>query len=143
MDKTGIIFAVLASVAWGMLYVINHKILISISPILLLALSSIITTILLLPILILHIAEIKIFVTSGTSNLLLMLLAQLLLILATFSILSSIKALGAAPAAIIEISYPFFVIIFSLIWTGGNVKFHFYLGSTLIMLGSFILVRYG
>jgi drug/metabolite transporter (DMT)-like permease len=143
MDKTGIIFAVLASIAWGMLYIINHKLLISISPILLLALGSLITAIFLLPILLLRIDEIKLFINSGMSNLLLIFIAQLLLIFATLSILYSIKSLGTAPAAIIEISYPFFVIIFSLIWIGGNVKFHFYLGSILIMLGSFLLVRFG
>jgi len=143
MDKTGIIFAILASIAWGMLYVINQKILNSISPILLLTISSIITTIFLLPVLLFRLDEIKLFITSGPPNLFLILFAQLLLICATFSILYSIKSLGAAPAAIIEITYPFFVIIISLIWTGGNVKFHFYLGSALIMLGSFILVRFG
>lgn len=141
MDTTGIIFAVLASITWGMVYTIDQKILTNMSPILWLAISSFVIAILMLPVIILNREEVRIILHSGKSNLLLILFSQILIATSTFFIFSSIKHLGAATASIFEITYPLFVVVFSLIMFGGNINIYFWLGSALIFAGSIVLVR--
>lgn len=142
MDTIGIIFAVTASITWGLVYTIDQKILANISPILWLALSSVVIGIMLLPILFFHKEEIKVILQSGRNNLLLILTSQLLIALATFLIFSSIKHLDAINASIIEITYPFFVIIFSLVLFGGSINIYFWIGSILIFIGSIVLIKF-
>jgi drug/metabolite transporter (DMT)-like permease len=142
MSTIGIIFAVLASVTWGMVYTIDQKILTNVSPILWLTISSIITAMLMLPVIFLNMGEIKTIIHSGRNNLLLILLVQILAIVATFFIFSSIKHLGASTASVLEITYPVFVIIFCFFLFRENVNVYFWLGTTFILLGSFIVIKF-
>lgn len=142
MITTGVIFAVLASVTWGAVYTIDQKILTSMSPILWLAISSIVTAVIMFPVVFFNKGEVDSIIHSGRNNLLLILSAQILIAVANFFIFSSIKNLGAATASLFEITYPFFVAVFSLLIFGGSFNAYFIFGSILIFLGSFVLVRF-
>lgn len=62
---------------------------------------------------------------------------------ANFSILKSIQLANASLAAIIEISYPFFTVLFAWLLLGqNNLSWSFALGGGLIMLGTYIVARY-
>ena len=78
MDTIGIIFAVLASITWGLVFTIDQKILTNISPILWLAISSVLMGVMLLPILFFNKEEIRVILWSGRNNLLLILFSQVL-----------------------------------------------------------------
>ena len=62
--------------------------------------------------------------------------------LANFFILSSIKQLGAAHASILEITYPFFVLLFGWLFFGGSVNAYFWLGSALVFAGSAVIIKF-
>ncbi|MBA4318326.1 MAG: hypothetical protein C0412_07990 [Flavobacterium sp.] len=142
MSTTGIIFAMLASITWGAVYTIDQKILTNMSPILWLAISTFVTAILMLPVIFFNLEEVRAVLHSGKSNLLFIFSAQVLIAVATFLIFSSIKHLGAATASVFEITYPFFVIIFSLLMFGGSVNAYFWLGSALIFLGAVVITKF-
>jgi len=142
MDMTGITFAVLASVAWGLVYTIDQKILGLMSPLAWLAISSLIAAIITLPVLFLHQEEIKAVFQSGRNNVLLMIGTQFLIVLATLFIFSAIKHLGAVTANIFEITYPLFVVIFSLLMFGGRISLSFGVGALFIFLGSLIIIKF-
>jgi drug/metabolite transporter (DMT)-like permease len=63
-------------------------------------------------------------------------------VLASFLIIVSIKELNASTASIIEISYPFFVIIFSYFLFKQSLTPVFLLGALLIFAGSFVIIRF-
>lgn len=140
MDMFGIIFAVMASVTWGLVYVIDQKILTSISPVLWLALSSFVIAVLLLPVILLNKEDVRVIIYSGRSNLLLILSSQILIAISTFFIFSSIRRLGAMTASIIEITYPIFVILFSIFLLNYSLNMYFWIGTLLVFFGVFILV---
>lgn len=59
---------------------------------------------------------------------------------AALAILGSIQLLGAGKSAVLEISYPLFVAIFSALFFGGQVQFPVVLGGVFIFIGSAIIV---
>lgn len=62
---------------------------------------------------------------------------------ANFSILKSIELSNASLAAIIEISYPIFTVLFAWLLLGqNNLTWSFALGGSLIMLGTYIVARF-
>lgn len=138
MKNIGIVYAILASVVWGLDYVILQKTLVKISPIALLLVQSLITVIVLLPFAFANFESIR---SLDKTALFLIILSSITLVLANFLIFSSIKLLGAPMASVIEISYPFFVTLFAFIFFKAPLNWFFFLGAAFIFIGSLIIIK--
>ncbi len=134
------LWAVLASFTWGLSYTLDEKVLGLISPLLLLVVNALVTLVIVVPV---FIFSRQPFILSdlSTRSIGLVLVTSLLAVLANFFIFLGIKNLGASSAAIIEISYPFFVILFSLILLRERPTPMFLVGSAFIFFGAFIISR--
>jgi drug/metabolite transporter (DMT)-like permease len=73
----------------------------------------------------------------------LILITVLLTILADILILSGVKYLNASTASLIEISYPFFVVLFSFFAFRTAISLPVLFGGLLIFAGSLVIIRYG
>ncbi|MBN8549877.1 MAG: EamA family transporter [Deltaproteobacteria bacterium] len=62
---------------------------------------------------------------------------------AGLAIFGSVSALGASKASILEISYPFFVALFSYLIFGESIKGIVLLGGLMMFLGAAIIVKWG
>lgn len=138
----GFIYAIGAAITWGLVYTIDQKILQGTSPITLIFVDSLIAAIVMLPIIFFNHASIKTLLSSGKTNLSLILLSILLAILANFLIFSAIKSLGASSASIMEIAYPFFVVLFSIIFFRIVPNIYFFIGGLFIFIGSAIIIYF-
>lgn len=138
----GYIYAVTAAITWGFVYAIDQKILAKVSATNLLIIHSVFTLLILLPLWFFHSSGAKTFSLDKSSawfiafSLVFTLIANLLIYLA-------IQHLGSSKAAIFEIAYPFFVVIFSLIMFKMQVNGYFVLGSLLLFIGSAIIITLG
>lgn len=139
--ERGYLYAIGAAVLWGLLYTIDGKILSKMSPMNLLFVQSLLIGLVALP-----------FVAfgNGTENLAknramwpLIALTALLAVISNFWILKSIKIIGPTNASLFEISYPFFVAIFSAMLFGTHFGLPTIAGGIIIFLGSVIVIRYG
>ena len=70
----------------------------------------------------------------------LIILSLALAALANLFIFSSIKILGASTASIFEISYPFFVVLFTFLIYGAEFNLYFLIGAVLIFAGSAMII---
>ncbi len=138
----GFIYALGAAVTWGIVYAIDQKILVGVSPMTLLFVNSIIATIVILPFLFFNDGSIKNVLASGGKNLSLIIISVILAALANFLIFSSIKSLNASVASMIEIAYPFFVVLFSYIFFRSVPNLYFFIGGALIFIGSIIIIKF-
>ena len=143
MQNIGLMYSIGAAVVWGLVYTLDQKILNNLSPSTLLFVSSLIVMIIMLPFVLFDSEPIKTFMNSGRYNITLVISSVLLAALANFLIFSSIKILNASAASFIEISYPFFVVLFSFIIFRAMPSIYFLLGGILIFLGSFIIFKLG
>lgn len=67
----------------------------------------------------------------------------MLTLLASYCIYLAIQYLGASRATIFEIMYPFFVIVFSLIFIKDfQINLSFILGTLFMFSGAWIIMRY-
>lgn len=135
----GFLYAVGAALTWGLVYTIDQKILTNVSPIALLFINSIVTAVIVLPLVFFNRDGVKTLLGSGQQNLALILLSLLLATLANFLIFSAIKHIGASSASVIEIAYPFFVVLFSIILFKITPSVWFFLGGILIFIGSALI----
>lgn len=136
------LFPILASVTWGIVYTLDQKILQTASPLVVLALDAFITFILFLPVLVAQRSTLKEIVTTDYRGLLLIVGVTLLTIFADILILSGVKTLDASTASIIEISYPFFVILFSFLLFRTVPNIPFFIGAICIFVGTMIIVKF-
>ncbi len=143
MKLLGYLLAIAAAVTWGLVYALDQKILKVTPPIVLLFIHSLVATVLMLPFVLFETAPFSATLAAGRNHLLLLLSAIALATLASFLIFGSIKILGASHASILEISYPFFVVLFSFILFRNTLPPAFYVGGGLILIGSFIIIRLG
>lgn len=139
----GFIYAIGAAAIWGLVYTIDQKILSATSPVTFLFINSLLIAILMLPFALFDYRSIKNLITSDRINIVLIITAVILAALANFLIFSSIKSLGVATASIIEIAYPFFVVLFSYILYRSSPNIYFFIGGALIFFGSFLIIRFG
>ena len=141
---TGFLYAIAAAVTWGAVYTIDQKVLHNISPFELLFLSSIISACIILPFVwyFEHGNFIGTILAEGKANALLIVLSIVLAMCANFFIYSSIKTLGASTASIIEISYPFFVALFSMLVFRTAPSLALYAGGFCIFIGSAIITYF-
>jgi drug/metabolite transporter (DMT)-like permease len=140
--EIGFIYAIGASVIWGLVYAIDQKILSSVTPTTLVFINSIVAVIVIAPFFFFSNGSVKGVLASGKLNLSLVVISVVLAILADFFIFSSIKNLDASIASMIEISYPFFVVLFSYLLFKSTPNIYFFVGGTLIFLGSVIITRF-
>lgn len=136
------LFPISASITWGLIYALDQKILKETSPLTLLALDAIITFIVFIPLFITQRSEIRTTLQGDKRALMFIIVVTLLTILADFLILSGVKYLSASTASIIEISYPFFVVLFSFLLFKASPTVPFFIGALLIFIGSAIIVRF-
>jgi drug/metabolite transporter (DMT)-like permease len=136
----GFLYAIGAAIVWGVVYCIDQRVLDIISPLPLLFLDSLITAIIMIPFLFHERHSIKTFFASGKINTELMIASIVLAAIANFLIFSGIKLVGASSASIIEIMYPFFVVLFSFIIFRTAPSAYFILGAILVFAGSAIIV---
>jgi len=138
----GFIYAAGAAITWGLVYAIDQRILSSTFPVTLLFFNSLVTAIVMLPVMLFDHGSIKTLLSSGKATLTLLIVSLLLAALANFLIFSGIKLVGASSASIIEISYPFFVVLFSLIFFPAVPNTYFFIGGVLIFVGSAIITYF-
>lgn len=140
--ETGFLYAIGAAVTWGLVYAIGQKILITVSPAMLVFLHAVVAAIIVLPFFFFEGVSLKTIVASGKTNAPLILLSVALATLANFFIFSAIKKLGASTASIIEIAYPFFVVFFSFILFRIFPNPYFFLGAILVFVGTAIIIKF-
>lgn len=144
MENMGLIYSLGAAISWGIVYSLDQKVLEHVSPISIAFFSSVATVLVFLPFMLANNGElIKSFFSSGKENISLASIAIVFAIGANILILFGIKSLGASYASILEIAYPFFVVIFSFIIFRTSPNMYFYIGGILIFIGSFIITKLG
>ena len=143
IHSIGFMYAIGAALAWGLAYTIDQKILAYISPVILLFISFIIGAILLLPAVLGQSDSLVSVLSLGKTRLFLILFSIMLATLANYLIFASIERLGASLASVFEISYPFFVFLFSFLIFGSTLNAYVIAGSLLIFAGSAIIMRFG
>jgi drug/metabolite transporter (DMT)-like permease len=137
MKLSGVLWALAAAAAWGLVYTIDQKILREVSPIFLLFINSTITTLILGP-LILAIRPDFQPLTDRTWWTL-ALTSLIIAALANIFIFASIKSIGAPTASVFEISYPLFVVVFSSLVYHKVPPLLFAFGTVLIIVGALLI----
>jgi drug/metabolite transporter (DMT)-like permease len=143
MSSIGLFYAMLASITWGLVYTLDQKILERISLLTLLIINSTITLLICVPLVFLiKRTDIIALTTSGGSLVKLMVMASLFTLVANFFMFTSIKQMNAATASMLEISYPFFVVLFSFLILKAPLNISVLIGGVLIFFGSLIIIRF-
>src|ERR1700733_3958217 len=138
MANLGFVYAIGAALTWGLVYALDQKILSGASPLAYLFINSLLTAVIVLPFLFFDHGSIKNILSSDKTILWLIVASVILATLANFLIFSGIKILGADTASIIEIAYPFFVVLFSFFIFRAEPNMYFFIGGALVFIGSVI-----
>lgn len=138
----GFVYAVGAAITWGLVYAVDQRILSGVSPLALLFVDSMVTAIIIFPLFFFNHEAIDSLLGSSKTTLYLIFFSLLLAIVANYFILSAIKLVGASPASIIEIAYPFFVVLFSIFLFRATPSAWFLFGGLLIFTGSAIITYF-
>ena len=138
----GFIYAIGAAITWGLVYTIDQRILVGLTPMTLLFVDSVIAAVIMLPFVFFSNGSLRDVLASGRTNLTLIIISVILAAIANFFIFSGIRHLGASNASIIEIAYPFFVVLFSYIFLRSTTNIYFFIGGALIFIGSVIIIRF-
>jgi drug/metabolite transporter (DMT)-like permease len=137
----GLILAVLAAILWGLTYCLDERVLASLSVFKLYFLHCLCGAMVAGVILLIQGASPVGLFTIDTEKASLPLVG-LTLITATaaaLSILGSIQLLGANKSAVLEISYPLFVALFSVLLFKGQLHLSVIIGGIFIFIGSAII----
>lgn len=140
MNTFAIAYPLAAAVLWGLVYTIDVKILRQLSPTGFLLIHAVIILIIVSPILYFQRETLQDVIKAVRPNLLLMILSSILIIASSFLSLNGIKALGAPLESILEITYPFFVALFVMIFYGTSISMTSILGAILICAGSAVVI---
>ena len=142
INKTGLLFALIASITWGIVYNIDQKILIKSSPLTMFFVGSIINIIVIFPLYFFYKDSLKDLISIDKNQFILIFIGQILVIIAGLAILYAVKYLDAPVASSLEISYPLFVVFFYyLIFNGTTLSTNFWIGSALIFVGSLFIIK--
>ena len=145
MNYSGYVLAVLASVLWGLTYCLDERVLASLSVFKLYFLHCLCGVLVSAAIMLAQgdsPGSLLRFDTKSAS----LPLVGLTLVTATaaaLSILGSIQLLGAGKSAVLEISYPLFVALFSVLLFQGHLSLPVVLGGGFIVIGAAIIVLAG
>jgi drug/metabolite transporter (DMT)-like permease len=142
MNYTGFGLAVSASLLWGLTYCLDERVLSSLSVYKLYFLHCICGALIAGTVLVVqgNSAASLFSIDTTTSSLPLVGLTLLTATAAALSILGSIQLLGADKAAVLEISYPLFVALFSVLLFKGQLQTPVVIGGIFIFIGSAIIV---
>lgn len=140
MLSLGVILALGAAITWGLVYTIDQRILKDVAPSTILFIQAIVSVVALFIYQLFHRADWKSFTAAPKQAIGLLVLTAVLTLGANTMILVSIKHLNAATASLLEITYPLFVILFSLIMFRSHFSLMYLLGAALIMIGAGIIV---
>ncbi len=139
----GYFYAIAAAVMWGLVYAMDQKVLDKVSPHALLFVNSIFSLLYLVPFLFFHKDEWKTLVHLDRGNMRFFATTLLCTLIANILIYLAIQKLGSSRAAIFEIAYPFFVIVFGFFLFREHINAYFLLGSVLLFLGAAIILTKG
>ena len=145
MNYSGYVLAVLASVLWGLTYCLDERVLASLSVFKLYFLHCLCGVLVSAAILLAQgytPGSLIRFDTTAVS-LPLVVLTLVTATAAALCILGSIKLLGADTSAVLEISYPLFVALFSVLLFQGHLQFQVVIGGLFIFVGAAIIVLAG
>jgi drug/metabolite transporter (DMT)-like permease len=145
MPLHGYLLAVVAAVLWGLLYVLDERLLAGISIYRLYFLHSLAGVVVAGSVLLAQgesPASLVRFSWPGV-GLPLVLATMAVVVLACLAIFASIQALGASRAAVLEISYPLFVAIFAWLLYREPVPWPVIAGGLFIFVGAAIIVTCG
>jgi drug/metabolite transporter (DMT)-like permease len=142
MQYLGLGLAVLASVLWGLTYCLDERVLSSLSVSKLYFLHCACGMLVAGTILLAqgHSPASLFTIDTARSSVPLVALTLATATAAALSILGSIQLLGANKSAVLEISYPLFVALFSVLFFKGHMHPSVVLGGVFIFIGSAIIV---
>lgn len=142
MNSTGYVLAVLASVLWGLTYCLDERVLASLSVFKLYFLHCLCGAVVSAAILMAqgHSPGSLLRFDTAAVGLPLVGLTLATATAAALSILGSIKLLGAGTSAVLEISYPLFVALFSVFLFQGQLQLPVVIGGLFIFVGAAIIV---
>jgi drug/metabolite transporter (DMT)-like permease len=142
MNYYGLVLAVLASILWGLTYCLDEKVLSSLSVFKLYFLHCLCGVVVAGAILLAKGASpASLFaIDTAKASLPLVGLTLVTATAAALSILGSIQLLGASKSAVLEISYPLFVALFSVLVFKGQLHPPVVVGGIFIFIGSAIIV---
>ena len=143
MKSGGFFFAAAAAVTWGLVYTLDQRILLKLSPVSLLFVNSVLSLLATAPFLLWRSDEFHSLFSTTKIHFGLVGSSLALAVLANFFIYSAIRLLGASTASVFEITYPFFVVVFSAALLRENVTGAFLAGAFLIFAGVFLILRWG
>jgi len=141
----GYILAFLAAALWGMTYTLDEKVLEEYPPVKIYFLHCATGVLISAAVWVAcggRLAEL-VPASSATSNRRILAASMIIGCLAGLAIVASIVRLGASMAAILEISYPVFVLGFSWALFGRTTNWGVVLGGSLIFLGSAVIILFG
>ena len=142
----GYVLAVLASALWGLTYCLDERLLEGQSIYRLYYLHALAGVLLTPPLLwwqgdtLLPLAATS-HGEAAPSPSWLIVVTMLVATIAALSILKSIQLLGAQRAAVFEISYPLFVVLFGALLFGQSVSPRVLIGGALIFAGAFVIMK--
>ncbi len=139
----GFLYAIGAAVTWGMVYALDQKILSNQAPLAYLFINSLLTAVILLPFLFFDGGPIKAVLSADRTTIIFIVASVALAAFANFLIFSGIKVLDADMASIIEIAYPFFVVLFSYFMFRETPNAYFWFGSALVFAGAVVIIKFG
>ncbi|MFA5925455.1 MAG: DMT family transporter [Parcubacteria group bacterium] len=139
----GYFYAIAAAVTWGFVYAIDQKILDKVSSPMLVFINAVFSMAVLLPFLIFKSKGLREITTLDKSTVNFIALSLVFTLAANLLIYIAIQHFGSSKAAIFEIAYPFFVVIFSILMFNAQVNGYFILGSLLMFIGSAIIITLG
>lgn len=142
MNNYGLGLAVLASVLWGLTYCLDERLLASLSVVKVYFLHCLCGVLVAGAVMLLQgTSPAALFsIDTAKASLPLVGLTLLTATAATLSILGSIQFLGANKSAVLEISYPLFVALFSVLFFKGQLQLPVLIGGMFIFLGSSIIM---
>jgi drug/metabolite transporter (DMT)-like permease len=145
MNSTGYVLAVMASVLWGLTYCLDERVLASLSVFKLYFLHCLCGVLVSAAILLAqgHTPGSLIRFDTKAVSLPLVGLTLVTATAAALCILGSIKILGADTSAVLEISYPLFVALFSVLLFQGHLQIQVVIGGLFIFVGAAIIVLAG
>lgn len=141
MAYAGIGIAFGAALTWGLVYALDQKVLTELSPVTLLFLQALTTVLILAPFVLTQGDAFESVRTLSRPTSYFLLATLVLTVCANILIFYSIQYLGASTAALIEITYPLFVVFFVLVLFGIVPNMYVLLGGSLILIGA-MLVSY-
>lgn len=141
-SSIGFALAVLASVLWGLTYCLDERLLSSLSVVKVYFLHCFCGMLVAGMILLAQGGSLRSLfaIDTARAGLALVGLTMITATVATLSILGSIRFLGAHKSAVLEISYPLFVALFSVLFFQGQLQPQVVFGGLFIFIGSVIIV---